>query len=333
MKHRLFVLLTLMLFSVVGLAHAQDVPSVLATTTILADVAQNVAGDLLTVEWLIPADADAHAFEPSPADVVQVANADLLLVVGAGYESFLGDLLTNAGSDSAQVVTVSNGIEILAIGEHEGETETEHGEAEHIGILGEIECGAHEHEEGEAEHDDHSACDPHVWTDPMNAIIWTNNIADALSAADPAHADTYYANADAYVMQLEAVNTEMVDILSVIPQDSRILLTNHEFMGYFAAAYNFEVIGAILPGGTTDAEPTPREIADLIALVQAEGVPAIFAEVSANPQLAEVVAQETGITVVTTLYSESLSAADGPASTYVEYLRYNASVIADALSG
>lgn len=344
MKHRL-LLLSLMLVCVVGAAGAQDAPRVLATTTILADVAQNVAGELLTVESLQPADADAHAFEPSPADVARVAEADLLLVVGGGYEAFLGDLLANAGDSAAQVVVASNGIDILALGEsHEHEDEAEgdqttdaahdHAEAEHLGVLGEIECEAHEHEEEEHEDEhEHGACDPHVWTDPMNAVVWANNIADAFSAADPANAAAYRVNAEAYIAQLEVVNAEIIETLAMIPEEARILVTNHEFMGYFAAAYDFEVVATVLPGGTTDAEPNPQELAALITLVQEEGVPVIFAEVSANSQLAEVVAQEAGISVVTTLYSEALSAADGPASTYVDYLRYNASVIAEALSG
>lgn len=332
MKVRLFWLLLVML-NCVSWAGAQDAPRVLATTSILADVAQNVAGDLLTIESLLPADADAHAFEPSPADVARVAEADLLLVVGAGYEAFLGDLLANAGDAAAEVVTVSNGIDILALseaGEHEDEGEDDHAAVEHVGVLGEIECGAHDHEAGETEH---SACDPHVWTDPMNGIVWADNIADALSAADPANADVYRANADAYIAQLEAVNAEITETLAVIPEEARTLVTNHTFMGYFAAAYDFRVVAVLLPGGTTGAEPSPRELAALIEQLRSESVRVIFGEVSANTQLAEVVAQEAGTRLVTTLYSESLSAADGPAATYVEYLRYNASVIAEALAG
>jgi ABC-type Zn uptake system ZnuABC Zn-binding protein ZnuA len=367
MKLRLLVLLILLTVFVSGGVAAQDAPiRVLATTTILADVAQNVAGDLFTVDTLVPADADTHAFEPSTADVARVAEADLLLVVGAGYEAFLGDLLENAGSEAAEVITVSNGVEILGFSsehdhEHEGEehadeadpmaTEEAHSEEEHehehegeahIGVLGvDAECDVHEHEGEEAEHSEegeegheheHGECDAHVWTDPMNGVIWANNIADAFSAADAANAAAYRANADAYIAQLEAVDAEIETLVAGIPEARRILVTNHEFMGYFAYAYGFEVVGTVLPGATTDAEPNPQELADLIALVQEEGVPAIFAEVSANPQLAEVVAEEAGIAVVTTLYSESLSGSDGPASTYLDYLRYNAQIIAQALS-
>jgi ABC-type Zn uptake system ZnuABC Zn-binding protein ZnuA len=167
---------------------------------------------------------------------------------------------------------------------------------------------------------------------PRNVITWTNNIAAALSAADPANDEAYRANADAYIAQLEALDAEITALVAEVPEASRVLVTNHEFMAYFASAYGFEVIGTVLPAATTDAEPDPQQLTDLIAEVQEEGVTAIFAEVSANQQLAEVVAQEAGIAVVTPLYSESLSELDGPAATYITFMRHNAQVIVNALT-
>ncbi len=336
---RLILLLLIALLSVS--VSAQDAPlKVVATTTIIADVARHVGGDSVEVTALVPPDADTHAFEPSPEDAVLVAEADVLLVNGAGLEAFLSGLLESAGE--VEPVVVSNGIEILALGEHghqreEHEGEEAHAEAEIVGVLGqEGVCEEHHEAEATAEaHEDeheHGSCDPHVWTDPRNAIIWVGNIAEAFAEADPANADTYQANAAAYVEQLEAVDAEVEEILSIIPAERRILVTNHEFFGYFAHRYEFEVVGAVITGGGTLSEPDPQALAELISLIEAEGVPAIFAEVSANPQLAEVVASETGIAVVTTLYSESLSETDGPASTYLDYMRYNAQTIADALS-
>lgn len=347
MKRRAALLLFLIALIGVGFAQAQvDPPAVLATTTILADVAQNVAGDRLTVEALIPRDADAHAFEPSISDAARLAQADLLLAVGAGYETFLADLIQTAGSQ-AQVIVVSNGIEILGFAdEHDAEAasadaEHEHHAAEVIGLLGSdaLDCAVDpRHDEGasqteaEDEHE-HGACDPHVWMNPRSVITWTNNIAAALSAADPASAETYRANADAYIAQLEALDAEIAALVAGVPEASRVLVTNHEFMAYFAAAYGFEIVGTVLPAATTDAEPDPQQLTGLIAEVQEEGVMAIFAEVSANQQLAEVVAQEAGIAVVTSLYSESLSEPDGPAATYIAFMRHNAEAIVNALTG
>lgn len=357
------VLGSLLLMSGVIAAQESADPSftVIATTTILADVARNIGGDLVHVEALIPADADAHAYEPTIADVQRVADADMLLVVGAGYEAFLGGLLESVGED-IPVVVASNGLEILALGnhghdheeDHEDEEAHDHDHAEVLGIEGDtVFCEAHSHDhadeehtdgeehadedhadEGHVDHGDHihaSDCDPHVWTNPLNVFIWAANIADAFAAADPENEVTYYDNANEYAALLESIDQEIQEILSVISEDGRILVTNHEFMGYFAHQYGFEVVATILPGGTTGTEVDPQTLAELIALVQSEGVSAIFAEVSANSQLSQLVADEAGISLVTTLYSESLSAEGGNASTYIDYILYNAQTIADAL--
>ncbi|MDZ4765629.1 MAG: zinc ABC transporter substrate-binding protein [Chloroflexota bacterium] len=345
------MLLTLtVLFLSVLPAFAQDVPQVVATTTILADVARNVGGALIEVSALVPADADTHAYEPTTDDVARVAQADLLLAVGVNYEEFLVGLLENAG-DSIPILEVTSGVEILAFGgDHTDEAHNDdplatpeaehaHGAADIIGVYGAgtLECGADDHEDeaAGAEHADaheHGACDPHVWMNPANVAIWADNIAAAFSDLDPANAATYAANAEAYKTQLTALDADIRAIVSAVPAESRILVTNHDFMGYFAAAYGFEIVATVLPGGTTGAELEPQGMAAVIELVRAEGVPAIFAEVSANTDLIDVLADEADIAVVTALYSESLSGADGAASTYLDFMRYNATTIAAALS-
>jgi ABC-type Zn uptake system ZnuABC Zn-binding protein ZnuA len=347
---RWFALLLITALFLSTLVHAQEPLRVVATTTIIADVARNVGGDLVEVTALIPTDSDVHAFQITPEDAVIIAEADVLLVNGAGLEAFLGGLIENAGE--VEPFVVSNGIEVLAFGEHyeedhaeameeAHEDEDEHMDeaAEHVGVLGvDADCALEEeaHEEGEEEHeegeeDQHSSCDPHVWTDPNNVKIWVTNIAEAFATADPANAQTYAANGAAYIEQLTALDAEVREILSTISDERRILVTNHEFFGYFAHAYDFEVVGAVIPGGSTLSEPDPQALAELVEIIRSEGVPAIFTEASTSDQLASIVAQETGINVVTTLYSDSLSAAD-PAATYLDYLRYNATTIADALS-
>jgi zinc/manganese transport system substrate-binding protein len=338
-----------------GALVAQDAPlNVVATTTLIADVAQNVGGDLVTVTSIVPYNTDIHAFQASPADAAAIAEADVVLVNGAGLEAFLAGLEENV--TEVELTVVSNGVEMLPFaGEHgheeEGEEhadeeshadEAEHADEETLGVLGvEAECGEEtDHEEGEEHAEEaaedehgHGECDPHVWTDPNNVIVWANNIAAAYAAADPDNAETYQANAEAYIAQLEALDAEIEEILSVIPEDQRVLLTNHEFIGYFAHHYGFEVVATVLGGGTTDAELDPQQMADLITLVQDENVPAIFAEISANTQLADVIAAESGVAVVTSLYSDSLGGEGTPADTYINYVRYNAQTIADALAG
>lgn len=339
---------------VAGGAAAQDAPlNVVATTTILADVAANVGGDLVTVTPLLPPNTDTHAYQFTPQDVTRVADADLLLTVGAGYEAFLGTLLESAGD--VPVVVASNGIEIIApMGEHDHEDDAhaedddhaheaeateaadDHADHAHLGVLGEdVVCEPHDHDEDHADEGDdhdHGACDPHIWLDPANVTAWAVNVAEAFAVADPANADTYRANANAYTEQLEALDGEIAALVDTLPEEARVLVTNHEFLGYFAHAYGFEVAATVLPGVSTNAEPNPQELTALIDLIRAEGVPAVFAEVSANTQLAEVVGQEAGVTVVTDLYTEALSDANGPASTYIDYMRHNAQTIVDALS-
>lgn len=331
----------ILLFSASGL-RAQDSPlQVIATTTLIADVARNVGGDLVEVTSLVPADSDVHAFEPAPTDAARLSDADIVLVNGAGLETFLGGLLENAATTAP--VVVSNGVPMLAFGTHDHDITDHDAEAhestEIIGVLGvDGLCDVHQeadhdevHTEGEDEHE-HGACDPHVWMNPQNIIIWADNIAAAFAAADPANAEVYAANAQAYQEDLAALDAELLARIDTLPAERRILVTNHDFMGYFAAHYGFEIVGTVITGGSTLSEPDPQSLAALVDLVQAEGVPAIFAEISANSQLAAVIAAETGATVVMTIYSEALSNADGPASTYLDYMRYNVETIVNALS-
>lgn len=327
-----FVILIVLLFMLTGagMIAAQDAPlNVVATTTIIADVAHNVGGELVSVTAIVPYNTDIHAFQASPADAARIAEADVILVSGVGLETFLSGLEENVAM--VEPVVVSNGIEMLSFAEeHEAEAEPTE---ETLGILGvDMECGEDQaHEETEAH--EHGACDPHVWTNPANVIVWTNNIAQAFAAVDPDHADTYRANAGAYITQLEELDAEIEEILSAIPEDKRILVTNHEFLGYFAHHYEFEVVGTVIPSGSTSVEPDPQQVAALIEIVNTEGVPAIFAEISADNRLAQTIAQEAGVTVVSTLYSDSLGGPDTPADTYINYLRYNAQTVANALHG
>lgn len=343
----LLIIFTAGLAPTVGPAGAQgNALNVVATTTILADVAAHVGGEYINVQPLLPPDADTHAYQPTADDAARLARADLVLTVGMGYEQFLYGLVENAGVD-VTVVVVSNGIEVLAYGldhahdEQAAEAgEGSEGEAahdgEHLGVLGvDLDCAPGEHapdDDADGEHA-HGICDPHVWMDPANVAIWARSIADAFAAADPDHAADYQANADAYITQLEALHAELTALLDEVPEDRRVLLTNHEFMSYFAHAYDFEVAATVLPGGSTGAEVDPRSLAALIDLIEQQQVPAIFAEVSANSRLPELLAAETGLNSIRVLYSGSLSAADGPAATYLDFMRYNARTIVDALAG
>lgn len=222
--------------------------------------------------------------------------------------------------------------------DHEHE-EHEHGHVEPLGALHTLDCGAgHDHEgdeeaPGESEHEhSHGSCDPHVWMNPHNVMYWTMLIRDTLMDLDSANAEIYSANAASYLVELDTLAHDFVQpMVDSVPEPNRILVTNHGTLGYFAAQYDFEIVGTII-GGSTLAEPSAADVAALIDTIREYGVPAIFADSTVGDALAQQIADETGAQIVT-LYTGSLSEADGPAGTYIDYMRYNVTTIVEALGG
>jgi len=173
-------------------------------------------------------------------------------------------------------------------------------------------------------------CDPHVWTDPVNAALWTLTVRDTLSELDPAHADVYAANAAAYLDELAALDADIRALIDVIPAERRYIVTNHLAFNYFAVRYGLELVGVVIPGGSTTTEPTVQEVLNLIEAIQTYNVPAIFTETTVSEDLAQQIADEAGAQIVP-LYTGSLSEADGSAATYLDYMRFNAGQMAGAL--
>ncbi len=277
------------------------IPKVLAVQTFLADIAQNVAGERLEVDSLMPPELDPHAYEPTPKDIARIADSQVLILNGAGLEAGLQSILANAGGERLVIEA--------AAGLHSR------------GVNGNAADEAHSHE----------GVDPHFWLDPNNVMHYVENIRDGLSQADPAGADLYAANAKAYIAQLEALDAWIVEQVAQIPVERRLMVTNHESLGYFADRYGFEVAGAILPSFSTGASPSALELVRLIERIKATGAPAIFIESGSNPQLAQQLIGETDIQVVTELYSHSITPMDGPAPTYIEMMKFNVSAIVAAL--
>jgi ABC-type Zn uptake system ZnuABC Zn-binding protein ZnuA len=189
-----------------------------------------------------------------------------------------------------------------------------------------------EGEHAEAPEADHGhEGDPHFWLDPGNVVKYVENIRDGLSKADPDGAATYQANADAYLAKLHELDRWIADRVKDVPEANRLLVTNHESFGYFADRYGFQIIGTVVPSVSTGSSPSAQQLAALIDHIKATGAKAIFLETGANPQLADQVAQETGAKVVTNLYTHSVTAADGPAPTYIEMMKANTNAIVEAL--
>ncbi len=177
----------------------------------------------------------------------------------------------------------------------------------------------------------HDQGDPHFWLDPNNVIKYVENIRDGLSQADPAGAAIYAKNAEAYIAQLKELDAWIVAQLKDIPPERRLMVTNHESFGYFADRYGFKIVGTIVPSVSTDASPSAQQLARLVDRVKAAHAPAVFLETGANPQLAEQLAQETGVRVVTNLYTHSITAPGGQAPSYIAMMKFDVQTIAAAL--
>ena len=217
--------------------------------------------------------------------------------------------------------------------DHNHESSEGHGHSETLGTLNMIDCGeGHADEDSDEDEHEHGACDPHVWMEPHNVMYWTMLIRDTLIGIDPANADTYAANATVYLEELDAlVHDFIVPMIETVPEESRVLVTNHDSLGYFAGKYDFEIVTTIIPGGSTLAEPSAGDIASIIDLIREENVTAIFAETTVSDSITQTIAEETNAQLYI-LYSGSLSDINGPASTYLDYMRYNVTTIVEALS-
>ncbi len=296
---------------------------VVATTSIVADVVQNIGGERISVTTLLPIGADVHTYEPTPQDLARVANAQLVFVNGAGLEEFLSGLIENAGS-AEKVIEVSHGIELKDFGAHDDDHEKE----------GEEHNEENSEEQNEEHRDDdnhsHEGGDPHTWVDPNNVKVWVENIRAALTAADPEGEAVYRANAESYLKQLEELDAWIREQVAQIAPENRKLVTDHSLFGYFTERYGFEQVGAIIPGYSTAAQPSAQEVAAIEDAIREFGVKAVFVSNTVNPTIAQRVAEDTGIRLVG-LYTGSLSEPGGGAGTYLDYMRYNVSQIVNAL--
>lgn len=276
---------------------------IVVTTSILGDVVRNVAGDAARVEVLIPPGADPHSFAPSASQAAALRGAGLAVVNGLGLEEGLHEVIEAAAADGVRVVEAASFVDPLPF------------------------TG------GEHEEDEFGTLDPHIWTDPARMAEVAAGIGEALAAADPGCAAAYRNAAEAYAEVLLGLDAEIERILAAVPAENRKLVTNHHTLGYFADRYGFEVIGAVIPGGSALAEPSPADLAGLVETLRREGVRAVFAENTRSGGLVEALAAELGEGVaVVSLFSDALGAPGSGADTYIGMQRANAELIAAALT-
>lgn len=298
-----------------------------ATTPIIGDILANIAGDAAEITVLIPSGIDPHQFEPSPGDRQAIEAADLVVANGLELEVRLTDILESAEADGAAVHHLFEWVHPLEMDDDHGHDDDGHDDDDHG------------HDDDDHGHDDddhgHGEWDPHVWFDPVRTAEAVRVLGERLDEIDDSReAGTWVAAAEAYAEEILAVHEEIEQILADVPDDRRKMLTNHEAFGYLADRYDFEIVGAIIPGGATLAEPTAREFRDLADLIREHDLPAIFAETTSPTRLAESLANEVGRDVeVVVLYSESLGEPGSGAESYLGMLRVNAESIAGALQG
>jgi zinc/manganese transport system substrate-binding protein len=297
-------------------AHAEPL-KVVASFSIIGDFARQVGGDRIELTTLVGPDGDAHVYEPKPVDAAALANADVVLVNGLHFEGFLSRLAESSAT-KAPIVELASGIEPIHMKQadehhHSGETH-----------------GADEAQHSDDAHD-HGDIDPHAFQSVANARIYVKNIADAFCSADAAGCDTYRSNAAGYDAKLAATEATVKAEVATIPDDKRTIITSHDAFGYFEHAYG---ISFVAPEGiSTEAEASAADIAALIRQVRDEQASAIFVENITNARLTEQIARETGLAIGGTLYSDALSATDGPASTYIDMMLYNVRTIKGAILG
>ncbi len=291
-----------------------DITSIVVTTSILGDVVTGLVGDDGAVEVLMPVGSDPHDFELSARQAVQLREADLVIANGLQLEEGMVDALEAAETDGANILAVAEMVDPIEFGSH----------------------GDHDEEpveDHEADEQGHDSRDPHFWLDPVRMTEAVHVIADAISSLDTGvGAGAWERRAGALAADIESAHQGFVETLATIPEDERILVTNHDSFGYFAARYDFEVVGTVIPGGSSLGEASAGDLAELTETITATGVPAIFVETTSVPTLAESVATESGRDIaVVSLYSDSLGAPGSDGDTYLGMMESNVTMIARAL--
>ncbi|MGB3305212.1 MAG: zinc ABC transporter substrate-binding protein [Thermomicrobiales bacterium] len=318
---RLLTLAAVMLLAIAPLAgttpaaHAQrgHKLKVVASFSILGDWLTNVAGDYIDLNVLVPAGGDTHTFDPSPDQVAAIADADLVFEIGAGFEPWLDDIYDASGATAKRVV-VSDGVTLRTLDDPDAD---EHGEGD-----------THAHDHGAS-----GSTDPHIWGNVQNAIIAVDNISRALTLADPDMKAIYQSNAQAYIEQLRALDAAIKADVTKLPADERRLVTSHDALGYYCDAYGFTIVGTALGITTDEAEPSAKQVVNLIQQIKDAHVKAIFAENIENPALMESIAKEAGVTIGPPLYTDALGEPGTEGDTYIKMMTFNTNAIVSALLG
>lgn len=267
-------------------------PQVVATTTFIADIAQNIAGDKLLVESLLPTGSDPHLYEPVPGDAKRIADAEVVLMNGLTLEGWLTELISNSGTE-ADIITVTTGIEAIR-------------------------------------DEEHNASDPHAWMSAANGVIYARNIRDAFVTRYPKLAGTFDSNFARYERELVALDRYITEQIKSIDTRHRILVTSHDAFRYYGNRYGLAVESIL--GTTTDAEVQIKDIDHLIDVLEEHELPAMFVEATINPKLLEQIARDQHVMIGGKMHADALGPAGSGAETYIKMLRHNTDVLVAGLT-
>lgn len=274
-------------------AGAQDKPKVVATASMIADMAKQIAGDKVSIQCIVPIGGDPHLHSPTPRDVKMVAAADLILKNGLTFEGWLSELIENSGT-KGRTVLVTEGVNAIESSTYK------------------------------------NSSDPHAWMDITNGYVYIDNIKNALIKLDPANQAFYESQHDAYRKKLEETHAYIHQLVKTIPEERRILITSHDAFQYYGRQYGIQLEAVM--GISTDVDVQTSDMVRLNKVIKSSGVPAIFMESTINPKLLKQLASDNGITIGGELYADSIGDEDSPAPSYVDMLRHNTEVIVKALT-
>ena len=296
-----------------------DTLNVLATTPMMGEFVSQVGGDNISLTVLMPPEANPHTYDPSPQDATTIAEADLIFFTGLKYEPApLLKLLESSACSPEVLAEVGESVFPVEFKEGGHDDHDDHGEEGHD-----------DEEEGHDEHEGHGhgAYDPHFWFDPNRVSYAAEYIEGKLIQYDPSNEESYKSLTDTFTTELKGLVNEVIELIGMIPSGNRKLITTHESLGYLEAKFGLEVLATIIPSLDSSDEVSPSDLIEVIEVIEEEGVKVMFVESETPSVYAETLAQETGITLVTGLYVETLK----PNQSYSEFLISNVELIVNSL--
>lgn len=294
MKNIFLLFIALFLLIAGNLAGQESKPLVVASASIFADMAENIAGEFVEIKSIVPIGGDPHIYEPTPSDAILASKADLILRNGLTFEGWLNELIENSGTE-AELCLITEGITPITSKLYK------------------------------------SAPDPHAWMDAEYGIVYAENIKNALVRILPDYTKEIEFNFNAYKSTLESLHELIIKKIESIPEERRVLITSHDAFQYYGRKYGLRLESVL--GTSTEAQAQTSDIVRLNKVIKNSGVPAVFIETTVNPKLLAQIAADNGVKVGGKLFSDSLGDKDSDAPTYVDMLKFNTEAIVGALTG